>query len=141
MTNTDSNGTAVPHRATQDDVYDGYFIPKGSLLIPNLWYVMHDPTCLTRYAHDIPALGNSRTIRVYTMIRSSSSPSGFLLIFLQQKGWGDRWNLILEKRVSGLEGGMSLEYITWFLMIVEFYLSTAFAQVGLLTFRSKIHLI
>ncbi|KAJ3790675.1 cytochrome P450 [Lentinula aff. detonsa] len=34
---------AVPHRATQDDFYDGYFIPKGSLLIPNLWKLMHDP--------------------------------------------------------------------------------------------------
>ncbi|KAF8826442.1 hypothetical protein HHX47_DHR5000291 [Lentinula edodes] len=104
---------AVPHRATQDDFYDGYFIPKGSLLIPNLWFVMHDPACLTHYAH-IPAAGNSRTIRVYIMIRSSSSPSGFLLIFLQQKGWGDRWNPILEKRVSGLEGGMHLADTTVF---------------------------
>ncbi|KAJ3821601.1 cytochrome P450 [Lentinula raphanica] len=34
---------AVPHRAAQDDVYDGYLIPKGSLLIPNLWKLMHDP--------------------------------------------------------------------------------------------------
>ncbi|KAE9404451.1 cytochrome P450 [Gymnopus androsaceus JB14] len=34
---------AVPHRATQDDFYDGYFIPKGSLLIPNLWKLTHDP--------------------------------------------------------------------------------------------------
>ncbi|KIK65636.1 hypothetical protein GYMLUDRAFT_240140 [Collybiopsis luxurians FD-317 M1] len=34
---------AVPHRAVQDDFYDGYFIPKGSLLIPNLWQLTHDP--------------------------------------------------------------------------------------------------
>ncbi|KAE9393527.1 cytochrome P450-like protein, partial [Gymnopus androsaceus JB14] len=34
---------AVPHRATQDDFYNGYFIPKGSLLIPNLWKLTHDP--------------------------------------------------------------------------------------------------
>lgn len=34
---------AVPHRVTQDDYYDGYFIPKGSLLIPNLWKLTHDP--------------------------------------------------------------------------------------------------
>ncbi|KAJ3936904.1 MAG: cytochrome P450 [Lentinula lateritia] len=39
---------AVPHRATQDDVYDGYFIPKGSLLIPNLWKLTHD----SRVYHD-----------------------------------------------------------------------------------------
>ncbi|PFH52584.1 hypothetical protein AMATHDRAFT_74066 [Amanita thiersii Skay4041] len=35
--------TAVPHRAMQDDVHDGYYIPKGSLIIPNIWKLMHDP--------------------------------------------------------------------------------------------------
>lgn len=35
--------TGVPHRAIQDDVQDGYFIPKGSLVIPNIWKLTHDP--------------------------------------------------------------------------------------------------
>ncbi|KAF4601249.1 hypothetical protein EYR38_005901 [Pleurotus pulmonarius] len=35
--------TAVPHVATQDDVHEGYFIPKGSLVMPNLWGMTHDP--------------------------------------------------------------------------------------------------
>jgi len=33
----------VPHRATQDDTHAGYFIPKGSLVIVNLWKLTHDP--------------------------------------------------------------------------------------------------
>ncbi|EAU84306.1 cytochrome P450 [Coprinopsis cinerea okayama7 len=34
---------AVPHRVMQDDVHDGYLIPKGSLVIPNVWKITHDP--------------------------------------------------------------------------------------------------
>ncbi len=27
----------IPHCTSQDDVYNGYFIPKGSLVIANIW--------------------------------------------------------------------------------------------------------
>lgn len=27
----------VPHRSLEDDEYRGYFIPKGSLLVSNIW--------------------------------------------------------------------------------------------------------
>ena len=27
----------IPHVATKDDVYNGYFIPKGISVIPNIW--------------------------------------------------------------------------------------------------------
>jgi hypothetical protein len=30
---------AVPHRCTSDDVYNGYYIPAGATLIPNVWLV------------------------------------------------------------------------------------------------------
>ncbi|KAG6333886.1 hypothetical protein ID866_5199 [Astraeus odoratus] len=33
----------VPHRSTADDVHNGYFIPKGSLVMSNVWYMLHDP--------------------------------------------------------------------------------------------------
>ena len=26
-----------PHLSTEEDVYEGYFIPKGSIVIPNIW--------------------------------------------------------------------------------------------------------
>ena len=33
----------VPHRATEDDWYDGMFIPKGTVCITNLWHMNRDP--------------------------------------------------------------------------------------------------
>ncbi|KAG1807773.1 CyP450 monooxygenase [Suillus subaureus] len=29
----------IPHATSSDDVFGGYFIPKGSLILPNIWYV------------------------------------------------------------------------------------------------------
>ncbi|KAL1718970.1 cytochrome P450 [Schizophyllum commune] len=34
--------TGAPHRVTEDDVYEGNFIPKGSLIMPVLWSMLHD---------------------------------------------------------------------------------------------------
>ncbi|KAF9531309.1 cytochrome P450 [Crepidotus variabilis] len=33
---------AVPHQVTQDDEYNGYFIPKGSIVAGNVWAMLHD---------------------------------------------------------------------------------------------------
>ncbi|KAG0702324.1 cytochrome P450 [Suillus ampliporus] len=35
--------TGVPHCVTEDDVHDGYYIPKSSLIIPNIWFMLNDP--------------------------------------------------------------------------------------------------
>ncbi|KAJ7439497.1 cytochrome P450 [Mycena latifolia] len=32
----------VPHRSTEDDVYKGYFIPAGTIMIANQWGISHD---------------------------------------------------------------------------------------------------
>jgi cytochrome P450 len=32
--------TAIPHRVIEDDIHNGYYIPKGSLIIPNIWLVL-----------------------------------------------------------------------------------------------------
>jgi cytochrome P450 len=34
---------ALPHRTTEDDWYNGMFIPKGTICLPNLWHCHHDP--------------------------------------------------------------------------------------------------
>ncbi|UZJ53632.1 hypothetical protein CBS101457_002952 [Exobasidium rhododendri] len=33
----------IPHLVTEDDEYNGYFIPKGSIIIPNHWAMHRDP--------------------------------------------------------------------------------------------------
>ncbi|KAF8884166.1 cytochrome P450 [Infundibulicybe gibba] len=34
---------AVVHASTEDDEYDGYFIPKGAVVVGNTWAILHDP--------------------------------------------------------------------------------------------------
>ncbi|TCD66266.1 hypothetical protein EIP91_001595 [Steccherinum ochraceum] len=34
---------AIPHALTADDVYDGYHIPKGTMVVPNVWGMLHNP--------------------------------------------------------------------------------------------------
>ncbi|KAK1223032.1 hypothetical protein PQX77_014109 [Marasmius sp. AFHP31] len=36
--------TGVDHRALNDDMYEGYFIPAGATIVPNVWVVLHDET-------------------------------------------------------------------------------------------------
>ncbi|KAG8765353.1 hypothetical protein FRC12_007526 [Ceratobasidium sp. 428] len=33
----------MPHRTTQDDIYRGYLIPKGTTVLGNVWAVTRDP--------------------------------------------------------------------------------------------------
>ncbi|OSX58689.1 hypothetical protein POSPLADRAFT_1060579 [Postia placenta MAD-698-R-SB12] len=34
----------VPHSLSQDDIYKGYFLPKGSSVISNIWAISRDPS-------------------------------------------------------------------------------------------------
>ncbi|EIN07330.1 cytochrome P450 [Punctularia strigosozonata HHB-11173 SS5] len=34
----------LPHAASEDDEYNGYFIPKGSIVIGNIWAILQDPS-------------------------------------------------------------------------------------------------
>lgn len=34
---------AMPHRCTQDDWYNGHFIPEGAIVLTNVWAMNHDP--------------------------------------------------------------------------------------------------
>ncbi|KAK7687278.1 hypothetical protein QCA50_009783 [Cerrena zonata] len=32
----------IPHSVTEDDIYDGYLLPKGSRVVVNSWAILHD---------------------------------------------------------------------------------------------------
>ncbi|KAH9834664.1 cytochrome P450 monooxygenase [Rhodofomes roseus] len=34
---------SIPHRLTEDDAYRGYYLPKGSMVISNIWAMCRDP--------------------------------------------------------------------------------------------------
>ncbi|KAF9523935.1 putative monooxygenase [Crepidotus variabilis] len=33
----------IPHALKEDDIYEGYFLPKGAWVIPNIWNMLRDP--------------------------------------------------------------------------------------------------
>ncbi|KZV76662.1 cytochrome P450 [Peniophora sp. CONT] len=33
----------IPHSTLEDDVFGGYLIPKGSIVLANLWHILNDP--------------------------------------------------------------------------------------------------
>ncbi|VDC01480.1 unnamed protein product [Peniophora sp. CBMAI 1063] len=41
----------VPHGSVENDIYNGYFIPKGALIIPNVWEMNNDPALFGADAH------------------------------------------------------------------------------------------
>ncbi|KAI0284840.1 cytochrome P450 [Russula brevipes] len=47
---------ALPHQSTEDDWYEGMFIPKGTICLANVWHINHDPeTYGENAAHFEPA--------------------------------------------------------------------------------------
>jgi cytochrome P450 len=33
---------AIPHRLMEDDIYNGYFLPKNAIILGNAWAILHD---------------------------------------------------------------------------------------------------
>ena len=42
----------TPHRVTEDDWYEGMFIPKGTICLANAWHMNHDPEVFGENAED-----------------------------------------------------------------------------------------
>jgi cytochrome P450 len=41
--------SGVPHQTTEDDWYEGMFIPKGTICITNIWHMNRDPEIFGKY--------------------------------------------------------------------------------------------
>ncbi|KAF9261907.1 cytochrome P450 [Marasmius fiardii PR-910] len=50
----------VPHAAVDDDIYEGYLIPRGSTIVPNAWAVLHDESL---YGPDVMSFNPDRFMR------------------------------------------------------------------------------
>ncbi|KAJ3521002.1 hypothetical protein NMY22_g12499 [Coprinellus aureogranulatus] len=44
----------ITHATSEDDEYQGYFIPKGTFIIPNTWAIMHDKDLFERPFDFVP---------------------------------------------------------------------------------------
>lgn len=56
-----SISTGLPHRVMKDDIYENYFIPKGTEIIANIWYL-----CIRFYA--TIATYDGSTVKLYRAI-------------------------------------------------------------------------
>lgn len=66
---------ALPHRLTEEDSYKGYRLPKGSIIVPNAWYVFY-------YGLTTPLvtgnnIGQCFTTRTYILIHLHSNQTAF----------------------------------------------------------------
>ena len=42
----------APHRVTEDDWYEGMFLPKGTICLPNTWHMNRDPETFGKNTDD-----------------------------------------------------------------------------------------
>lgn len=67
--------TGIIRTNAADDIYKGYFIPKGSLLVPNAWYVSSPLAIRTLSAHKFSLFCSfARPGRCYTIRVPMQSP-------------------------------------------------------------------
>lgn len=71
---TDSE--AIPHMATNDDEYHGYYIPKGTVLLGNAWLVPLQTTIFTFCPNFFSCLGPYCTTKNYLITQWNTGRNG-----------------------------------------------------------------
>ncbi|KAJ7320876.1 cytochrome P450 [Mycena albidolilacea] len=69
--------TGIPHELTHDDMYEGMFLPAGSIVMANIWGLLHDPTMYP----DPFTFDPSRFIRDGKLDCTKNDPSRFVFGF------------------------------------------------------------
>ncbi|EJU01337.1 cytochrome P450 [Dacryopinax primogenitus] len=67
----------IPHAATQDFVYQSYVIPKGTVIVDNVWSISHDPSVFPNSDTYDP----SRYLTSSGELRTSSDPADQVYVF------------------------------------------------------------
>ncbi|KAF6752910.1 O-methylsterigmatocystin oxidoreductase [Ephemerocybe angulata] len=75
-----SPNSGLPHMLSEDDEYNGYFIPAGTIVVGNTWTILHDPSTFPdphkfnpdRFLHPSP-----RTQSLHTPTSALSSGFGY----------------------------------------------------------------
>jgi Cytochrome P450 len=67
----------IPHRVTQDDSYEGYFIPAGSIVIGNIWYGAPPTFCPEPFRSPHGSIQGDDA-RPYSVPRTEPIPPGTL---------------------------------------------------------------
>lgn len=64
---------AVPHATTAEDIYKGYFIPKGAGILNNVWTINTDPRRAPNPRRFDPSRYENDTLSLFD---SASNPDG-----------------------------------------------------------------
>ena len=78
--NDHNSCSSSPHQSTEDDTYEGRCIPKGTIIIPNMWQLHRDPEA---YGTDADSFDPSRYLG-NSQSSSSTDDDGHL-------GFGETW--------------------------------------------------
>ncbi|KAJ7897649.1 cytochrome P450 [Mycena olivaceomarginata] len=69
---------SLPHAVTEDDVYKGYHIPVGTVVVANAWAILHDETTYgPRTDEFIPERWLTEDGKINTEMRDASPAFGF----------------------------------------------------------------
>jgi hypothetical protein len=100
--------SAAPHVPTHDDVYRGYLIPKGTIVLSSVWYAFHCFTLILGAKRPCRHLGLFFIIQTITLNRTSFNPNDTSLSKTMGRTSGTRTFAIQNPLRSALAAAFAL---------------------------------